>query len=222
MSKPASIQRRSRGRPPVDVDVEVVMDAAARVFATAGPVRATMDEIAESSGYSKPRLYDRFGSKEDLFEAVVLRETDRLVEHLLSAYAEVDESRPYEQLRRGFRAIVDFARANREGFRLVFGTSHPSSAGVDPLEKARRTIVRRIATMVRRNLERNRLPTGRTEKLFAHMIYGLGEQVARVCAADDSADADAVIELATAFTAAGFAGIDARLVGAVAATRSRR
>ncbi len=50
-----------------------IMDAAAEVFVDGGYENASMDRIAEVAGASKRTVYNHFGSKEDLFRAVVAR-----------------------------------------------------------------------------------------------------------------------------------------------------
>jgi AcrR family transcriptional regulator len=47
------------------------IDAGARVFLRFGFARATMGEIAQAAGMSRPALYLMYCSKEDVFEAVV-------------------------------------------------------------------------------------------------------------------------------------------------------
>src|SRR3954451_13792709 len=53
---------------------ESILDAATEVFAFEGYDRANMDTIAARAGATKPTLYARFGSKDDLFAAAVRRE----------------------------------------------------------------------------------------------------------------------------------------------------
>src|SRR6266545_1676378 len=64
-----------------------MLDAAARIFSRRGYHEATVDEIAEAAGISKPMVYLYFGSKEDLFVAVVQREAGRLNEMITDAVA---------------------------------------------------------------------------------------------------------------------------------------
>ena len=60
-----------------------LMDAAAEVFARRGFNGASLDDIADAAGYSRGAITFNFGSKEDLFIAVVERHN----EALLGAYA---------------------------------------------------------------------------------------------------------------------------------------
>ena len=63
-SRPITVARRPR------VAAERLLDAATAVFAEEGFEGATMEAIAARAGTTKPTLYARFGSKEELFAAV--------------------------------------------------------------------------------------------------------------------------------------------------------
>ncbi|MFI5663478.1 TetR/AcrR family transcriptional regulator [Streptomyces sp. NPDC051684] len=56
-----------------------MLDAAVRVFGKRGYRAASMDEIAELAGVSKPLVYLYLNSKEDLFSACIRRESQALV-----------------------------------------------------------------------------------------------------------------------------------------------
>jgi len=51
----------------------VLMDAAAEVFARRGFYGASLEEIAETAGFSRGAIYSNYGSKEDLLLAVAER-----------------------------------------------------------------------------------------------------------------------------------------------------
>lgn len=57
-----------------------MLDAAVRVFGKRGYRAASMDEIAELAGVSKPLVYLYLNSKEDLFGACIRREAEALVD----------------------------------------------------------------------------------------------------------------------------------------------
>jgi len=72
------IESRARTR-------ERLLDAAEQVFAQRGYHAASVDEVAETAGYSKGAVYSNFASKEDLFLALF----DRRQEQSAGAWAEV-------------------------------------------------------------------------------------------------------------------------------------
>ena len=55
-----------------------ILDAAADLFAHYGYDKTTMDDIARAAHVSKGAIYLHFRSKDDLFDALMLRETDVL------------------------------------------------------------------------------------------------------------------------------------------------
>jgi AcrR family transcriptional regulator len=61
-----------------------LVDAAAVVFARRGFEGASLDEIAETAGFTRGAIYKNFGGKEELFFAVF----DRRVEANLAAFAD--------------------------------------------------------------------------------------------------------------------------------------
>ncbi|CAM2746070.1 TetR/AcrR family transcriptional regulator [Skermania piniformis] len=66
----------------------LLLDAAETVFAGAGFGGAALEDIADAAGYTRGAIYAHFGSKEDLFLAVI----DRHLERFMAGFAEVIES----------------------------------------------------------------------------------------------------------------------------------
>ncbi|MDQ0685548.1 MULTISPECIES: TetR/AcrR family transcriptional regulator [Streptomyces] len=67
-------------RMPRAVREQQMLDAAVETFGRRGYMAASMDEIAELAGVSKPLVYLYLNSKEDLFTACIRREAKSLVE----------------------------------------------------------------------------------------------------------------------------------------------
>jgi AcrR family transcriptional regulator len=70
---------------------EALLDAATKVFARQGYVAASVDEVAWEAGMTKGAVYSNFGSKDELFAAVIERNQDR---RLLDILDRVDWSGP--------------------------------------------------------------------------------------------------------------------------------
>ena len=60
-----SVEDRRVKRLPREVREKQILDAAVRVFSEHGYHNASMDEISEVAGISKPMLYAYLGSKEE-------------------------------------------------------------------------------------------------------------------------------------------------------------
>jgi AcrR family transcriptional regulator len=90
-----------------------MMSVAEEVFAERGYVAASMDEIAERVGVSKPMLYEYFGSKEGLLVACIRQARAELL--TVTSQAAFAANGAEQMLRDGlvayFRFIVDHARA---------------------------------------------------------------------------------------------------------------
>jgi AcrR family transcriptional regulator len=65
-------------RMPRAVREQQMLDAAVRIFGQRGYMAASMDDIAELAGVSKPLVYLYLNSKDDLFSAVIRREAAAL------------------------------------------------------------------------------------------------------------------------------------------------
>jgi AcrR family transcriptional regulator len=68
---------------------EQLLDAAAHVFAQKGYAGASVEEIAESAGYSTGALYSNFGGKEDLFLELMSDRRARGIARQAAAVAEI-------------------------------------------------------------------------------------------------------------------------------------
>ena len=72
-------QRKAQER---DWQRRKILDAALKAFAANGYVGASMNEIAEVSGFSVGHIYNIVGKKDAVFEAVVSRELDEMFDML--------------------------------------------------------------------------------------------------------------------------------------------
>jgi len=96
---------RSR-RLPRAVRERQILDAAVQVFARHGYHAASMDEISDVAGVSKPMIYTYLGSKEDLFGACIRREATRLLEAIQAGVQ--PDLPPDMQLWHGLRSFYRF------------------------------------------------------------------------------------------------------------------
>ncbi|WP_439662307.1 TetR/AcrR family transcriptional regulator [Lentzea sp. HUAS TT2] len=94
-----------------------IMDAAVDVFSRLGFHSASMDEISEVAGISKPMLYAYLGSKEELFATCIRREATRMMEAIATG-VEPDQE-PDVQLWSGLRAFFGFVGENRASWQVL-------------------------------------------------------------------------------------------------------
>jgi TetR/AcrR family transcriptional regulator len=105
MNAPAS---RPRGRTRIQTERrELILEAALEVFASHGFRGATIDQIAEAAGMSKPNLLYYFRSKEDIHTTLM----QRLLDTWLAPLRELDDvGDPMSELRSYIRRKLEMAR----------------------------------------------------------------------------------------------------------------
>jgi AcrR family transcriptional regulator len=99
---------------------ERILDGAAAAFAKAGFAGTSMEEIAAAAGVSKLLLYRDFAGKRELYQAVLERTLDRINGRV-----------PAEASNDALRALISAARADPDGFTLLFrhAAREPEFAG---------------------------------------------------------------------------------------------
>ena len=104
-------------RMPRAVREQQMLDAAVRTFGQRGYMAASMDEIAELAGVSKPLVYLYLNSKEDLFTACIRREAHALTE---AVRAGVHRELPADrQLWDGLRAFFTHTGEHPDGWSVL-------------------------------------------------------------------------------------------------------
>jgi AcrR family transcriptional regulator len=122
---------RDKGRMPRDERRSQLLTAALEIFTQSGYHAASMDEIADRAGVSKPVLYQHFPSKLDLYLAVLDTHIDSLVFAIQRAIASTNDNslRVIETI----KAYYDFIDSEGEAFRLLF----ESDMSVEPQVRER-------------------------------------------------------------------------------------
>jgi len=97
---------------------ELLLDAAARVFAQKGLAGASVDEIAAAAGISKALIYEHFASKKELHGELLETHVAELFGRMrANALAGTTGE---ERLRGGVDAVLSFVEENRVAFRVLF------------------------------------------------------------------------------------------------------
>lgn len=104
-------------RMPRAVRERQMLDAAVRIFGQRGYRAASMDEVAELAGVSKPLVYLYLNSKEDLFTACIRRESEALIAAVRSG---VDPAQPADrQLWEGLHAFFRHTAEQPDGWAVL-------------------------------------------------------------------------------------------------------
>jgi len=123
-----------------------MLDAAVAVFSRRGYHGASVDEIAEGAGISKPMVYAYLGTKEELFEACLYREGARLMEALVAATVG-EEITPEKRLRQGLRAFFGFVASHRDGWTVLYQQARGQERFAGVLSQMRVRMVEIVAGM---------------------------------------------------------------------------
>lgn len=147
-----------------------MLDAAVRIFGQRGYMAASMDEIAELAGVSKPLVYLYLNSKEDLFTACIRREATALT----------------EAVRAGVRTDLPADRQLWDGLKAFFAhtAEHPDAWSVlhlqarthgDPFATEVAAMRREIVAFVTRLVAVAAREAHRDPDLPEHEVAGLAE-----------------------------------------------
>ncbi|HJQ47794.1 MAG TPA: helix-turn-helix domain-containing protein [Amycolatopsis sp.] len=124
-----------------------MIQVAEEVFAEHGYAAASMDDIAERVGVSKPMLYEYFRSKERLLLACIAQSRGELRE--VTEQAVVGATSAEEALRRGLHAFFVYVRERRQAWSLLrHEMSLIGSSASEEIEATRRQQTDLIAKLM--------------------------------------------------------------------------
>ena len=174
-----------------------LIGVARKVFGRAGFHRASMDDVAKAAGVTKPILYDHFGSKEDLYVALLDADAETLEERVRAALEAPTGNR--ERIRQSFQEYFDFVDEHGGGFRLFM---QETIGGLDLFESRVNAVRDRIRALVSDLIVRE--SQGKVERRDADTValalVGMAETVAQRDAGgskrDRRRDVDVLVQLA--------------------------
>jgi AcrR family transcriptional regulator len=96
-----------------------MLAVAEQVFSSRGIQAATMDEIAELVGVTKPLIYDYFGSKEGLLAATIERARGQLLTALIDSWVAQPGAPARDRVRGVVHAFFSFIDDHDQAFALL-------------------------------------------------------------------------------------------------------
>lgn len=167
-------------RMPRAVREQQMLDAAVRTFGQRGYRAASMDEIAELAGVSKPLVYLYLNSKEDLFTACIRREAAALTE---AVRAGVRPELPADrQLWEGLRAFFTHTAENPDGWAILHlqARTHgePFAAEVSAMREEIVAFVTQLIVVAAREAHRDPDLPEREVAGLAEALVGAAESLA--------------------------------------------
>jgi AcrR family transcriptional regulator len=179
---------------------EQILDVALEVFANAGFHGASMNDVADAAGVTKPVLYQHFDSKRDLYQALIAEVGNRLRNNIAKATAEATDGKSTTEL--GFRAYFRWVAEDHDGFRLLFGSgSRRDDEFNDAVRQITADSAQAIAPLIAVDIDESH------RKTLAHALVGLAEGASRrLVELGDEFDPD---EIAAEVSALAWAGLRA-------------
>ncbi|SCE67811.1 DNA-binding transcriptional regulator, AcrR family [Micromonospora viridifaciens] len=197
-------------RLPRAVREQQMLDAAVRVFSRRGFHTASMDEIADAAGISKPMVYAYLGTKEELFVACLQREGSRMMAAIAGAAA--PDLPADERLWRGLRAFFGFVGAHRDGWAVLYRQARGERPFAAELAAMRTRLVEVVAGMLDHALRAKGREVGATDlEVVAYALVGASESLADWLADHPEADPE---KTATRMMNVAWLGADQLLRGA--------
>ena len=193
----------STTRLPADERRDQLLDIALEVFATAGFHGASMNDVAEAAGVTKPVLYQHFDSKNDLFAALLDEVGRRMRTAIDKATADATDGK--DATIRGFRAYFRWVAADLDGFQLLFGgAARHDAAFAEQVRAITSDAATAIAPLIAADVDDD------TRRLIAHGLVGLAEGSSRrLLAHGQPFDPDSVAETVAGLAWAGLRSLDA-------------
>ena len=102
-----------------------LLTVARAVFAEKGFDGASIEEIAHRANVSKPVVYEHFGGKEGVYAVVVDRETEALLERMVST---LHGGHPRAMLEQAAEALLGYVEDSHDGFRILVRDSPVASS----------------------------------------------------------------------------------------------
>jgi AcrR family transcriptional regulator len=101
-----------------------ILEAASQVFADRGYEGASIEEIADAAGITRPVIYDHFDSKRDLHISLLELHMEELLEFMGDRVA--SEESPAGRMEAGMRAFFEFVETHPYAWRILFRDPTPA------------------------------------------------------------------------------------------------
>jgi AcrR family transcriptional regulator len=140
--------RPRAGRPPsMPAPRERILEEAARLFARSGYENSSMADVAASLGVSKAAIYHYFGTKQDIYDAIIIDVLHGLTAAVAAEVAA--QAEPIERLRRFMLAHARYFEAHHAAFvTMLIGYSGMSPGYRDDAARLRDDYERSLRALI--------------------------------------------------------------------------
>ncbi len=183
-----------------------IIRAAIELFATQGYLKTTMNQVGEAAGYTGGLVSHRFGSKEGLLKAAILRISNRFLEDQLRPAVEASSAE--EAVRSMIEIYLKEVTIRQSRIRALYVIMGEALGAVPEVQEDIAALNdgfrSRLATMVRRGIDNGEFAAGVDPEAAGILILGLLRGVTMQALADpDAIDIDRMIPLVQASALAG-------------------
>lgn len=135
-----------------------ILDATLKLAAERGLSAVNMEVVAQSMGVSKPVIYACFGSREELLNALLEREEQRLFEGVMNALPKslFNLADPERMMSDGFRALFSVVEQHSNSWRLILATENDPAVSARH-RQARQLVAGRVAVLAQAWLRLRRI-----------------------------------------------------------------
>jgi len=164
----------------------MVLDAAFELFLDHGYEGTSMEAVARAVGVTKPVVYACYPSKEELFNALLRREEDRVLAEIAAALPAAAEGDLEAALTEGLIAFLRAVEASPRAYRVVFLGEGANAAVAHRIQRGRVRQVEAVSMLVRPLLgDPDSVELDRQARLLGHLTVGLAESGARALLSED-------------------------------------
>jgi AcrR family transcriptional regulator len=169
-----------------------ILDSALGLFLEGGYEGTSMAAVAEAAGVSKPVVYDAFGSKDKLLNALLEREETRILAEVGAGFRAVDLNDAEKTLTEGYTAFLRGVDASPRVYRLIFFQEGGGNAALSRrIQAGRQAQVDALAALTRawlsqRNPKLRHSELDRTSAFLGEALVALAEAGARSVLAEGS------------------------------------
>ncbi len=155
---------------PAEERREQLTAVARELFAERGYAAASMEEIAERAGVSKPVVYEHFGAKDAIYKVIVDREVRELVDRIKAALA---PGHPRRTITRAVDAFLEYIEDEQAGFKILVRDSPVGTGnGSGSLPSVLDEIARAVELLLRSEL-RDRGFSVKMAPILARSLVGM-------------------------------------------------
>lgn len=178
-------RRPYAARMPAAERKQQLLDAALQIIAERGHNKATMDNVAEQAGVTKPVVYSVFNSRAELLGTLLAREQQAAITQVLDALdaarVDVECAKPDDLIEDVTRAYLNGVAAAPYRWRcILFAVEGAPDELRSAIDEARQLLRRRLAALLTSMAAKHPMSPPVDIDLLAHSLVTIGEMMGQL------------------------------------------